>query len=128
MRLLVIGGVIAIALALFLFVSEQGLQYGMVYWGVSGIVCSFIVIFFLTGSADGIRSILAVLAFAVAFQGFQVVAVRRAQVIQTPRLMQQQQFPPRHALNLRRQPPRRFVIEQLFRFMAGKAAYHVRKS
>ena len=63
--LLVIGGIIAIALALLLFVSEQGLQYGIVYWGVSGLVCSFIVIFFLTGKADGIRSILAVLAFAV---------------------------------------------------------------
>jgi len=61
----VIGGIIAIALALLLFVSEQGLQYGIVYWGGSGLVCSFIVIFFLTGKADGIRSILAVLAFAV---------------------------------------------------------------
>jgi hypothetical protein len=63
--LLAIGGIISIALALFLFVSERGLQYGMVYWGVSGIVCSFIVIFFLTGKADGIRSILAVIAFGV---------------------------------------------------------------
>jgi hypothetical protein len=63
--LLAIGGVIAIALALLLFVSEQGLQYGIVYWGVSGLVCSFIVIFFLTGKADGLRSILAVIAFGV---------------------------------------------------------------
>jgi hypothetical protein len=63
--LLVLGGIASIALALLLFVREQGLQYGIVYWGGSGLVCSFIVIFFLTGRADGIRSILAVLAFAV---------------------------------------------------------------
>ena len=62
--LLVIGGIIAIALALLLFVSDQGLQYGVVYWGVSCLGCSFVVIFFLTGNADGIRSILAVLTFA----------------------------------------------------------------
>jgi hypothetical protein len=49
----------------------------------------------------------AVLAFAVVFQGFQVVAIRHPQVIQAPRLMQQEQFPPRHALDLLRQPPRR---------------------
>ena len=71
--LLAIGGIVALALALFLFVSEHGLQYGTGYWGVSGIVCSFIVIFFLTGNADGIRSILAVLAFAV---GIYCVALR----------------------------------------------------
>jgi hypothetical protein len=65
----------------------------------------------------------AVLAFAVVLQGFQVVAVGRAQVIQAPRLMQQQQFPPRDALNLRRQPPRRFIIEQPLGFLARKAAY-----
>ena len=41
----------------------------------------------------------AVLAFAVVFQSFQVVAIRDAQVIQVPRLMQEEQFPPRHALN-----------------------------
>ena|ERR1039458_5408459 len=63
--LLVLGGIASIALALFLFVREQGLQYGIVYWGGSGLVCSFIVIFSLTGKGDGIRSILAVLAFAV---------------------------------------------------------------
>jgi len=67
----------------------------------------------------------AVLAFAVVFQGFQVVAVRLAQVIQTPRLMQQQQFAPRRALNLVRQPPRRFIVEQPLGFLAGKAAYHL---
>jgi hypothetical protein len=47
----------------------------------------------------------AVLAFAVILQGFQMVAVRRAQVIQTPCLMQQQQFPSSRPLNLLRQPP-----------------------
>jgi hypothetical protein len=62
---LAIGGVIAIALALLLFVGEQGLQYGLIYWGVSGFICSFIVIFFLTGKADGARSILALIAFGV---------------------------------------------------------------
>jgi hypothetical protein len=42
--------------------------------------------------------------------------------------MQQQQFPPRHALNLHRQPARRFIVEQLFGFVTGKAAYHVQTS
>ena len=46
----------------------------------------------------------AVLTFAVVFQRLQVIAIRDAQIIQTPRLMQHQQFPPRHALNLPRQP------------------------
>ena len=32
----------------------------------------------------------AVLAFAVIFQGFQMVAIRHTQIIQAPRLMQQQ--------------------------------------
>ena len=42
----------------------------------------------------------AVLAFAVVFQGFQMVAVRHAQIVQTPRLMQQQQFPPGNEMTL----------------------------
>jgi hypothetical protein len=67
-----------------------------------------------------------VLAFAVVFQGFQVVAIGHAQVIQAPRLMQQEQFPPRYALNLLRQPPRRFIAEQPLGFLAGEAAYHLR--
>jgi hypothetical protein len=67
-----------------------------------------------------------VLAFAVVFQGFQVVAIRHAQFIQAPRLMQQEQFPPRHALDLLRQPPRRFIVEQPLGFFAGEAAYHLR--
>jgi hypothetical protein len=66
----------------------------------------------------------AVLAFAVVFQRFQMVAIRHAQIIQAARLVQHHQFPPRHALNLHRQPPRRFVVEQLFRFAAREAAYH----
>lgn len=64
----------------------------------------------------------AVLAFAVVFQRFQMIAIRHAQIIQAARLIQQQQFPPRHALNLVRQPPGRFIVEQLFGFGAGKAA------
>lgn len=63
--LLTIGGVMAILLALFLFVKEQGWQYGAIYWGGSGIACSFIVIFFLTGAADGLRSVLAMLALGL---------------------------------------------------------------
>ena len=63
--LLALGGIASIALALFLFVQQQGLQYGMAYWAGTGLVCSFIVIFFLTGKADGIRSLLALLAFGV---------------------------------------------------------------
>ena len=68
----------------------------------------------------------AVLAFAVVFQGFQPVAVGHAQVSEAPGLMQQQQLPPRHALNLLRQPPRRFIVEQPLGFLAGEAAYHLR--
>jgi hypothetical protein len=41
--------------------------------------------------------------------------------------MQHQQFPPRHALNLPRQPARRFIVEQLFSLVAGKAADQVRR-
>jgi hypothetical protein len=63
--LLTTGGGIAILLAMFLFVKDQGLQYGVIYWCGSGLAFSFIVIFFLTGAADGIRSVLAVLAFGV---------------------------------------------------------------
>ena len=68
----------------------------------------------------------AVLSCPVVLQAFQVVAIRDAQVIQTPRLMQNQQFPPCRALNLRRQSPRRFIVEQLFSLVARKAAYHLR--
>jgi hypothetical protein len=53
----------------------------------------------------------AVLAFAVVFQGFQMVAIRDTQIIQASRLIQQQQFPPCHALNLPRQSSGRFIIE-----------------
>lgn len=70
----------------------------------------------------------AVLAFAVVFQRFQVIAIRHPQVVQTPRLIQQQQFSPGNALNLCWQPPRRFVVEQLFCFRTGKAAYHPQTS
>ena len=66
----------------------------------------------------------AMLPVAVAFQGFQTVAVRRAQVIQSSRLMQQQQFAPRHALNLLRQPPGRLIVEQPLGLLASKTAYH----
>jgi hypothetical protein len=68
----------------------------------------------------------AVLAFAVVFQGFQVVAIRHTQIIQAARLMQHQQFSPRHTLNLHWQTPRRFIVEQPFRFRAREAAYHLR--
>ena len=63
--LLTIGGMIAILLALFLFVKDQGLQYGVIYWGGTGLSFSFVVLFFLTGAADGLRSILAVLALGL---------------------------------------------------------------
>jgi hypothetical protein len=63
--LLTIGGAMAILLAMFLFVKDQGLQYGAIYWGSSGIAFSFIVIFFLTGAADGLRSVLAVLTLGL---------------------------------------------------------------
>lgn len=63
--LLIVGGAIAEFLAMFLFIKDQGLQYGAIYWGGSGLAFSFIVIFFLTGAADGLRSILAVLALGL---------------------------------------------------------------
>jgi hypothetical protein len=67
----------------------------------------------------------AVLAFAVTFQRFQVVAVGHAQVVQSPGLMQQQKLSPGRPLNLRRQAPGRLVVEQPLSFPAGKAAYHL---
>jgi hypothetical protein len=67
----------------------------------------------------------AVLALSVRLQCFQTIAGRHAQVIQTSRMMHQQQFPPRHPLNLRRQTPRRFIVEQLFGLGAGETAYHL---
>jgi hypothetical protein len=67
----------------------------------------------------------AVLPGAVAFQGIQVVAIGHAQIIQASGLMQQQQFPPRDTLNLRRQPPREFIIEQFLSFVTGEAANHL---
>lgn len=70
----------------------------------------------------------AVLACALSLQGFQVVAIRRPQVVQAAGLMQQQQFPPCRALDLRRQPPGRLIVEQLFGFVAGEAAYHFRQT
>lgn len=41
----------------------------------------------------------AVPAGAVTFHCFQMVAIRNPQIIQRPRLMQHQQFPPGHLLN-----------------------------
>jgi hypothetical protein len=63
--LLVLGGIVSIALAMFLFVQQQGLQYGIVYWGGTGLVCGLIVMLFLTGKADGIRATLTILAFGI---------------------------------------------------------------
>jgi len=68
----------------------------------------------------------AVLPVPVTLQRFKPIPRRSAQILQAPGLVQQQQFPPRHSLNLRRQPPGRFVIEQLFGLVAGEAAYHPR--
>lgn len=53
-----IGGAIAFFLAMFLFIKDQGVRYGLIYWGVSGIAYSFITSFFLTGLMDGFRTIL----------------------------------------------------------------------
>lgn len=69
----------------------------------------------------------AVLASPVTFQCFQPVAGRSAQIVQAPRLVQQHQFPPRHLLDLRRQPPRCFIIEQSPGFRAGETANHLRQ-
>jgi DNA-binding transcriptional regulator YhcF (GntR family) len=44
----------------------------------------------------------ALLSLAVILQSFQAIPIRHAQILQTPRLMQQQQLSPRHPLNLRR--------------------------
>ena len=45
----------------------------------------------------------AVLAFPVGLQRLQMVPKRHPQIVQTSRLVQQQQFSPRHAPNLRRE-------------------------
>jgi len=47
----------------------------------------------------------AVLALSVRLQCFQTIAGRPAQIIQTPRMLHQQQLPPRPPLNLCRQTP-----------------------
>ena len=47
----------------------------------------------------------AVLAVPVTLQRFESITRRGAQIVQPPRLVQQQQFPPRDPLNLRRQTP-----------------------
>ena len=62
----------------------------------------------------------AMLAFAIHFQRFQMIARWNSQIVQTPRLADQKQFPPRHSLNLRRQPSRRFIVKQPFGFRASK--------
>jgi hypothetical protein len=67
----------------------------------------------------------ALLPRSVPLQSFQPVARRNSQIVESPRLVQQQQFPPRYPLNLSWQPPRRFVVEQPFGFPARETAYHV---
>ena len=68
----------------------------------------------------------AVLAYPVALQGFQPIPRRREQIVQAPRLVQQQQFSPCYTLNLRRQPPRYFVVKKPLGFRADETAYHLR--
>ena len=64
----------------------------------------------------------AVLPVPVALQRFKPISRWSAQILQAPGLVQQQQLSPSRPLNLRRQPPGRFVIEQPLSFRAGEAA------
>ncbi len=67
----------------------------------------------------------AVLPGAIAFQRFQAIARRHAQVIEAPGLIQQQELAPSHALNPGRESPRRLILEQALGLHAGEASYHL---
>jgi hypothetical protein len=64
-QLAMIGGIIALSLAIFLFIKHQGI-HGIIYWACSGLAFSLIAIFFLTGSRHGLRPVLGVMALIVA--------------------------------------------------------------
>jgi hypothetical protein len=63
-RLAMIGGTIALLLALFLFMKHQGI-HGIIYWAGSGLAFSLIAVFFLTGSRGGLRSVLGLVALVL---------------------------------------------------------------
>jgi len=63
-RLAMIGGTIALLLALFLFMKHQGI-HGIIYWAGSGLAFSLIAVFFLTGSRGGLRSVLGLAALVL---------------------------------------------------------------
>ena len=69
----------------------------------------------------------AVLAFALALQGFESIAGRYTQIVEAPGLIQQKEFPSRDPLNLRRQPPRGLIRKQSLGLRVGEAAYHLRQ-
>jgi hypothetical protein len=64
------------------------------------------------------------LAFAIPAQFFEAIAMGQAKVIQCSRVVQKQQLPPGRFLNLRRKPPRCFIIKNALGFLAAEAAYH----
>jgi len=66
----------------------------------------------------------AVLPGPIAFQGFQPISWRGAEVFQAPRLVEQQKLSARHPLDLLRQPAGMLVLEEPFCLRAGKTAYH----
>ena len=66
----------------------------------------------------------AVLANAVAFQGFQAVAGRQRQVTQFARAIKLRELPQGHALNLRRQAVVTPPLPQPLRFPASEVGNH----
>jgi hypothetical protein len=65
-----------------------------------------------------------VLSFAIASQGFQAIAIRRAKIGQAASLVQQKQLSPSDSLNLGWQTARRLIVKELFGLTTGETANH----
>jgi len=65
-----------------------------------------------------------VLAFSVAFQFFQPIRRRYAKIGKIFRCVQDFQFSPSSARDVRRDSSRRLTVKELFRFLIGETPYH----
>jgi hypothetical protein len=66
----------------------------------------------------------AMLSATISLQGFEPISWRSAQIVQSARLIEQEQFAPGNSLYLDRQFSRNFIRENSLRFRARKVAYH----
>lgn len=66
----------------------------------------------------------AVLAFAIAFEGFEPIGRRYAQIVQHAGVPQHAQLAACHRLDICRQAPGRHSAPDLFRFLVGKVPDH----